>query len=150
MLRFIRDESLRQTQELAVRRGASLSRRMTWYRTVDPRFVPAIKAGTKTSTIRTSQTVYQAGDTLVLKEWAGRPYWSKQRGVGAYRIDSVTPVYVAKDAIYRDTPAGVIAFTPEQMADLVAQDGFPNWSAMLEYFEAHGGVPFFGQLLRWA
>ncbi len=118
-----------------------------WHRTIDRRFVDAIRAGTKRTTIRSNPVQFLPGDTLVLKAWIGRPYRSKQETVGTYLIDMVTDVYVHAGGIGRNTPGGLIEFTADQLTTVLKDDGFQDWPAMRDYFNRNQALPFFGQLV---
>lgn len=39
--------------------------------------------------------------------------------------------------------------TDEQKADLAIKDGFPNFQAMLDFWNENNELPFDGDLIRW-
>jgi hypothetical protein len=127
----------------------------THHRTIDRRFVEAIRDGRKRTTIRSHAThpsgVFSPGDTLRLAAWVGRPYGagSTQEVVGTFRVVSVDPVEIRQFGIVWKGPGAERAFTERELWDLAIGDGFPDWLALRDYFNRNAKLPMAGNLIRF-
>ena len=114
-------------------------------RTVQRRFIDAIKAGVKTTTIRPSQ--WEIGRMYELRAWTGKAYRSKQEHVAFVTILAARPVKVTTD--------GVETYPVVSLVDSIAKhEGFASWNDMREWFITHhrkammaGG--FIGYMMTW-
>ncbi len=112
-------------------------------------FEAPILAGTKEFTIRRprrdGRPRAKEDEPCSLRVWTGAPYRSKQREFARGTIHFTFPVQVHFRGVRRtDTEKGTL------VRDKMAKgDGFPNWTAMREFFKSHHGLPFDGVLIKW-
>lgn len=115
-------------------------------KTFEPRFVDAIRNGSKTQTIRpVPKRKISPGDFLSLRRWSGRPYFSKMDNIGKATVVKVCRIEICD--LYGVTIDGV--GIGARVDEFARQDGFKNWADMLEFFDAHYDLPFRGILIRW-
>ena len=110
--------------------------------TFKPQFAPLVKAGTKRQTIRASAWGIEVGTLLSLRKWTGKPYRSPQELLREEFCTSIEPIRVELAFIVIN--GGY--YHREQMA---VADGFENWPQMRDFFQANGGLPFDGFLIKW-
>ncbi len=108
-----------------------------------PRFAPLVRSGAKLQTIRPKRKrEIKPGDTLSLREWAGKPYRSKQRVLaGAACISS-------QRIIIKETGVQIEMGIADQFG-LAKSDGFDDFGEMLNWFAETHGLPFSGILIKW-
>jgi hypothetical protein len=113
-----------------------------------PRFVPAVKSGAKTTTIRPRpKRMPKIGEKIRLERWTGKPYRSKVEIIGESVIVGVGEIYL------RDTLEGIAPPLKCEAEFLNAQavaDGFSDYADMQDWFRREHGLPFRGILIRWA
>ncbi len=125
-------------------------------RTFKPQFAPLVKAGSKRQTIRPfPKRMPKAGDPESWREWTGRPYNSPQQELAQVELTSVESVTIHHDGIETCPGTLRVCFWGEwhpvrrQFLNAVAiLDGFKNWEAMRDYFQAEYGLPFSGILIK--
>lgn len=66
-------------------------------RPLNKRFSAAVREGRKTTTIRA--TPWPIGKLIMLYNWTGRPYASKQDDVVAVKVLRVTPIIITHDEV---------------------------------------------------
>ncbi len=116
-------------------------------KTFEPRFVDAIRNGSKTQTIRPVPKRRPApGDFLSLRRWSGRPYFSKMDHIGLAQIVSVDDVQLSE---FGGIEINGKAIDPRLAGTFARKDGFASWADMLEFFDTHYDLPFRGVLIRW-
>ena len=93
-------------------------------RPLNSRFADKVRAGIKTTTMR--DTAWPLGVPIMLYEWTGRPYASKQREIVAVVADWRTPVSISC------VHGGDLLFSHEVLSHLL--DGRPLWAC--EGFES--------------
>lgn len=121
---------------------------MKFVRLFQPRFAALVATGDKTQTIRpVPKRMPKPGDIIDCREWTGKPYRSKQKKLGEFKIRSVE--VVGFDTNYY----GIVNEHATSYKPLLHQfaraDGFRDWPEMLEWFEREHGLPFRGILIRW-
>lgn len=109
-----------------------------------PEFVPGIEQGTKRGTIRNDATC-KPGEPLSLRQWSGRPYWSKQKEIKQVVCENVEPVVVDGMGVL---VAGR-ALSPKEATELAASDGFESTEAMIQFFRENYKIPYCGKLVTW-
>ena len=101
-----------------------------------PRFHDAVRSGEKTQTIRPPRKrPIKPGDYLSLRRWIDRPYRSKQKILRMAHCESCEPITI--DAGFNDN-------------EMALADGFADAAEMREWFANTHGLPFSGELIRWA
>ena len=109
-----------------------------------PRFVPMIEAGTKTTTIRKHARCH-AGDILSLRQWMDKPYRSKQREITMKTCIGVHDVRIANGTI--SLGGFVLRGMEEQKA--VEREGFADFAELRDWFSRTHGLPFTGEMIAW-
>lgn len=126
----------------------------THRKALQDRFVDAVRAGIKTSTIRPPGRPSKRpmeGDTITLFRWTGRPYHSKQQEVGRFRVRRVWNVTVSEQGTER-TDGGTFSrsHAPGGERETIAQrEGFRDWEEMASWFRDQHGLPFDGIMIEW-
>lgn len=127
---------------------------MTHVTLCQPRFVPAILAGDKLSTIRLERKRKIAvGDTLDLRQWTGKPYRSKQAKVRMVTVTRVCPVDIVRGILDEERVYCCLRGEPLSVmhAEALARtDGFESFQEMVNWFNLVHGLPFAGVLIGWA
>lgn len=112
--------------------------------TFKPCFVRLVENGEKLQTIR-KHARCNPGDTLSLRHWAGRPYWSKQVIIREAICEDVSHVII--DAL------GIVvkghALDAAEAAVFAHADGFDSEDEMIDFFIRTHGLPFTGNLIKW-
>jgi hypothetical protein len=91
----------------------------------------------------------KAGEIISLREWAGKPYRSKQRELG---MSAVTRV---EEITLRDTGRELLAtlggesLSPEELNAFARNDGFNGAIEMFDWLQAQHGLPFTGIVIHW-
>lgn len=114
--------------------------------TFQPRFVPGVKAGTKTSTIRLprKRKVF-VNDILDFRTWSGLPYRSKQFNLFEVKCVSVEAVQITVfDVIIEG-----YKLTDTELGMLAKSEGFGGSNDMLDWFSENHELPLNGTLYRW-
>ncbi|OAM89305.1 ASCH domain-containing protein [Termitidicoccus mucosus] len=113
-----------------------------------PRFVPLILDGTKTSTIRLPRKrEVRVGDICDLRTWTGRPYASKQRKLREVVCAAVLSVEI--DESWEVWLHGNKRLEIKERRALARGEGFYSPMDMLTWFRDTHGMPFRGTLYRW-
>lgn len=113
------------------------------------RFAPLVASGEKCRTIRpVRRNAVRPGDVVSLRAWTGKPYRSKQRVLREVIVVTVQQVCVQAVGVTLGTAVASV-FMPVPHAFATA-DGFADWPEMLAWFETTHGLPFHGNLIRWA
>lgn len=108
------------------------------------RFADALRAGTKTNTIRKVRKVpLVVGEEIAVRHWEGTPYSSPQCHIGVTRILRIEPVEV--------TPRGVSLnggklLPKKELEVFVKAEGFGSWEDMREWFSERTGLPTEGMV----
>lgn len=127
-------------------------------KTFQPRFVDAVRKGTKTQTIRkTPKRMPRPEDTLSLRTWTGKPYRSKQEILGDAVVTEVHQIQIIEEPIMTNgIQDGVkLAVTVDgnrlgnEIEQLSIADGFSDPFDMWKVFKEMHGLPFEGILIRW-
>lgn len=97
----------------------------------------------------------KSGDRLFLREWTGRAYASPQRSLGEADCLSVRRIRISRSSVELDggNQSGERFRESEYRSQLDAfarADGFTDWHAMRDWFEAEHGLPFRGVVIAWA
>ncbi|MBN8246229.1 MAG: ASCH domain-containing protein [Verrucomicrobia bacterium] len=128
----------------------------THRKALQDRFVDAVRAGDKITTIRPlsmRNAIPEAGELIRFYRWTGRPYRSKQAVVGCFRITKCMPVVVSRACI--STPVQRPGWKETMMAtvgrfeDVYRDEGFQSWNDLIEWFRKHHGLPFTGMMIGW-
>lgn len=119
-----------------------------------PRFVDAIRDGSKRQTIRAPRRhPIKPGDRLFL--------FTGMRQANCERVGVASCIRALRVRIeFGDAPRAIVfstvqpptvSQTPTTLAGFAARDGFESWDAFVEFFaRAHrGAVVFEGALIRW-
>jgi hypothetical protein len=119
-----------------------------------PQFAPKVEDGTKRQTVRpTPKRRPKVGERLSLREWTGKPYWSKQRVLRETVLKDWEPVTIYPWNLQIGTGLGFRNLTrPNHNRELDAfavADGFRNFGEMFEWFERQHSRPFSGIVLYW-
>lgn len=110
-------------------------------------FAPLVESGAKMHTVRpTPKRMPKVGQRISLREWAGKPYRSKQRVLRESVITEVQTIWFNGVSICLD--GGCLSMP---LVEAFARaDGFDNSRAMADWFVAnHGSLPFEGILIGW-
>lgn len=115
-------------------------------------FVDAIRSGTKTQTIRAIGTRrhVKPGERMQLFM---NPYRKSMCKIIEDPICTLAiPVTISRNHVesVRDYPPIVTITDTLDKEALARADGFPDFAAMAQYFEATHGLPFEGVLIKWA
>jgi len=120
-----------------------------------PRFALAVACGAKRQTIR-PRAGCAAGDELSLRRWAGKPYRSKQVEIMRATCTGVQQVFIDADIgcwprswIFINIDGGE-ELSARQAERFARDDGFASRAEMREWFDRVHGLPFCGDLIRWA
>ena len=121
------------------------------------RFEADIVAGRKPHTIRghrrDGKPRAKEGELVSLRMWTGSPYRSKQREIGRGKVETVFPIRINKDGVYRlSLLNGKIRPHWSSILDrkwIAKKDGFAHWREMKAWFKATHGLPFEGVLVHW-
>ncbi len=111
-------------------------------------FVPAVIAGTKPHTIRLRER-WRVGMSIQFYQHA------RQKTMAKFRPDAVAlVVQEISIRVPRKGAQPVIivdkrTLTPLECQELSRRDGFEDFKELLDWFAAHGGLPFNGQLIGW-
>ena len=117
-------------------------------RMFQPRFAALVDAGVKKQTVRpVPKRLPEPGDLLDAREWIGRPYRSKQRKIGRFRITRVCPIFIDAYGVSLGYGNGRwIAVDPTKFARADGFEGFEElWSSFWEFYHEerfHGIVIF--------
>ncbi len=114
------------------------------------RFVSAIKAGTKTQTIRRTSTAKppKVGEPLKLRQ-----------GIGSGTFLPIDPICTSVEAISLSTNTGVVALlhagrwqylSDQEIEELAYADGFEDSDDFFNFFDAQYGQTFSGWLIKWS
>lgn len=120
-------------------------------KTFQPWKTAKVESGESNQTIRPTpkrpQDMPRPGDILDARQWTGKPYRSKQRKLGEFRIVSVYKVSIRRESVK------VGKFGTWKLNGILDQlardDGFMHWSSMVHWFEENHGLPFVGVLIVW-
>ena len=116
----------------------------TFVRMFKPQFASLVEAGTKLQTVRpTPKRMPQAGDRISLRAWTGKPYRSKQRVLLEAVITKVQPVEITETGI-------AVSSYAEPYDDFARADGFKDFFALADWFNATHGLPFEGIVIHWS
>ena len=110
-----------------------------------PCFVPLVSGGEKLQTIR-KHARCEPGDTLSLRRWAGRPYWSKQVLIREAVCMNVYSIGICNSGIVMDGKT----LPHDEAAVLANADGFETEDEMIDFFSKTHGLPFIGDLIEWS
>jgi hypothetical protein len=122
---------------------------------IQERFVQSVRSGLKVSTIRPtpkrSCDFPEAGDSITLFRWTGKPYRSPQEEVLVGRIRRVWHVTVSELGVRLEDGATYwMAHAPGGDREAIAKrEGFTDWSEMAEWFRCTHGLPFDGIMIEW-
>jgi hypothetical protein len=97
-------------------------------RPLNPRFSQAVLDGRKVTTIRA--TFWRADVPIMLYNWTGLPYRSKQRDVAAVMVEYVAPIRIT----HREDGGMIYAYGPLSGTPLHATEGFESRSEMDAWF----------------
>ena len=102
-------------------------------RTLDPRFTQAVLDGRKFTTIR--EKPWPVWKDIMLYNWSGAAYRSKQRDVAAVIVESETEILISNDGY-------TVTFYPDNVdgIPLHKTEGFESLSDLQAWF-AKGGKP---------
>lgn len=113
-----------------------------------PRFAPLVKSGQKRQTVRPwPKRVPQRGDIIDCREWAGKPYRSKQRRLREADIFNVRVIRIRNLKSY--VLDGIKVDLPRDLNAFAKADGFADWLEMVNWFKREHGLPFRGILILW-
>ncbi len=122
----------------------------TFVRLFQPRFAPLITRGEKRQTVRKHpKRMPRSGDFLDARQWAGRPYRSKQIYLGIFPIRHVSEILLtALEPIVISGDLKLHIF-PEIFAK---KDGFKTYLDLWQWFEENHQVKseFRGIVIFWA
>lgn len=119
-----------------------------------PRFVPAVAAGTKPHTIRAGSR-WRVGMSIQFYENV------RQKAMRKFRPDAVARVVQPVVMEYEQVPVGTKkrlvpavhvggrALTWLEATELARRDGFDDFHEMFTWFKKAYGLPFTGQLIGW-
>lgn len=111
-------------------------------RMFQPRFAAKVISGKKHQTVRSMpKRMPTLGEQFEAREWIGKPYRSKQRVLKQSIIKALALVEISQ--------GGAISVGGERLMNWVAedfarQDGFKDYSEMLEWFHDTHCLPFEG------
>ena len=124
-------------------------------------FVPKLRSGTKTQTIRPlpsrAQDLPQESDIIDARHWFAKPYRSPQMAILTARITRVRRVEIHANEIRIGMPNGELIGSwnatnvtgAKQMESIAKADGFDSWAHLATWFRATHGLPFEGILIEW-
>ena len=123
-----------------------------------PRFAPAVQSGEKKQTIRpTPKRMPHAGEIISCREWAGKPYRSKQRELFRGIITEVSRIVIFSHEDGMRVKEKLDAYGIQKRWSAIENsnafakaDGFKSETAMRRWFVDTHGLPFAGILIRWA
>lgn len=97
-------------------------------RPLDSRFSDLVKSGSKTTTIR--RKAWPVGKPVMLFNWTGKAYRTKQQDVAAVMVTDARPIKVT----HREDGGMIYAYGQPGQRLLHETEGFPSRSAMDEWF----------------
>jgi hypothetical protein len=123
----------------------------------EPRFVPLVRRGDKTHTIRPRRKrPIRTGDAIAHRCWRGVAYRSKQRQINQGFATRVLRIHIGRwasgEAWIEIIPAPFAAghvLSREEAIDLARCDGFDSAEEFLRWREAAYGLPWSGELIQW-
>jgi hypothetical protein len=126
-----------------------MSRR--FIKTFQPEFTPKIRTGSKRTTIRgfpkRASDMPREGDTLVFRQWIGKPYRSKQLKIGQAEIIRVESVDLAPHFI---RISGQPTMSRPELDRHAKNDGFDSWNDLNSWFRKnHATDRFSGIIIEW-
>lgn len=110
----------------------------------DKQFAGALRAGTKTNTIRrVRKDPLRVGEEIAVRIWEGAPYSSPQCQIGVTRIVRIEPVQVTERGVSLN---GGKLLAKKDLDALVRAEGFGSWEEMRTWFLDHTGLPTEGMV----
>ncbi len=117
-----------------------------------PQFAPLVRSGAKLQTCRpTPKRMPKVGQRISLRQWAGKPYRSKQVVLRESVITQVQSIWFNGVTIILGDPKSGPVLAGDDARDFAQADGFENLRAMGQWFaEQHGtDKPFVGIVIKW-
>lgn len=112
-------------------------------RIFESEFAKLIKSGEKCHTVRKiPKKMPNAGETLSLREWEGRPYRSKQREIASVEIHRVAMIDITEEHIF-------INGMDVDQEKFARADGFSDFQQMKQWIESSYSLPFEGIVIFW-
>lgn len=112
-----------------------------------PRFAPLVESGVKPHTMRPRRKRPPVvGELLSLRQWMGTPYRAKQRLLREANCTALVPSCIDENRVLFLNNERVPTSAAEEFA---VNDGFPSYRAMIDWFAAAYGLPFFGEVVYW-
>ena len=116
----------------------------------EKRFVPFIKAGTKTHTIRAKRKYpSKPGDTLHL--YTGLRTKKARRIIPPVMCVRVEEIEIKDGAFFDENHASVrvdsVELDKSEREQLAKRDGFENFEQMIQFWR--GRLPFVGHVIHW-
>lgn len=99
-------------------------------RPLDKQFTPAVLEGRKVTTIR--EKPWPEGKPIMLYNWSGAPYASKQRDVAVVIVESVRKIRIT----HREDGGMIYAGVPTFEQPVHVTEGFRTRADMDEWFSA--------------
>ena len=126
-------------------------KRRKFIRMVKMRFAQAVIIGDKTQTFRpTPKVMPKPGDALILRVWAGRPYWTKQLPLIDTTVLRVRPARVTEAGIVMEHSDGDRLLAGDDADRFARADGFRDWAEMREWMtKEHKRLPVVGVVIYW-
>lgn len=117
-----------------------------------PRFVDAIRFGTKRQTIRAPRRhPIKVGDTLYLFTGLRQANCARIGEADCKSVERVTISFLSKAVEIGEPARGRVLTLKSDLDAFARRDGFDDWRAFADFFaRAHrGAVVFTGDLIRW-
>lgn len=107
-----------------------------------PQFVPAIREGSKTQTVRRTMDL-EVGDPLELR-YLEAP--QKCNAIFKTTCRAKQPIEISKEGALR---IDGVCIDPEDEDSFARSDGFLNKSQLLDFMKKTYGLPFEGHVIHW-
>lgn len=121
-----------------------------WVRLFKPQFAAMVSDGRKCQTVRpVPKRMPQAGDSISLCCWEGKPYRSKQRLLTEATITRVSKITITEMGYEHWDEGWRVMMSPESLDDFARRDGFQDWSALTDWFRETYALPFYGVCIHW-
>lgn len=118
-----------------------------------PRFVPAVAAGTKPHSIRAGKR-WRVGMSIQFYQNVRQKGMAKIRENGEAKVVQDILIKRARERYlgpptYPTVHVDGRELTPLECQELARKDGFDDFKEMTDWFSKNAGLPFTGQLICW-
>jgi len=120
-----------------------------------PQFSGLVRSGAKQQTVRpVPKRMPRTGDIIDCRAWCGKPFGSKHRRLGQWKITSVYAITISYHEIAHaltpdDLNSQKVFLRRTEQAEFAMRDGFDSFGEMADWFQVEHGLPFEGIVINW-